>query len=46
MKKGLALLKDELIFDCFKLCNLAMLMQMNNGKRFEKLPVKANLVMI
>lgn len=32
MKKGLALLKEDSVFKCFKLANLAMLMQMNNGK--------------
>lgn len=41
MKKGLALLKDELIFDCFKLCNLAMLMQMNNGKKVREITGKS-----
>lgn len=36
IEKGISLLKNEKIFDSFKLSNLAMLMQMNNGKEIRK----------
>lgn len=36
MKKGVQLLKKQDVFQCFKLANLSMLMQMNNGKKLRK----------
>ncbi|MGY0685439.1 helicase-related protein [Mammaliicoccus sciuri] len=44
MKKGLKLLEDIEIFNCFKLTNLAMLMQMNNGKVYRKVSFVNNKI--
>lgn len=46
IERGMTLLQDKAIFECFKLANLAMLMQMTNGtsKRKVSLSEKKNLV--
>ncbi|MBN4912355.1 helicase [Staphylococcus sp. EG-SA-13] len=44
MKKGLELLEDIEIFNCFKLTNLAMLMQMNNGKDYRNISFVNNKI--
>lgn len=44
IEKGIILLENERIFNSFKLSNLAMLMQMNNGKEVRKINRKSTII--